>query len=1413
MASSEPDKQVHPLRISKTLPSGSPTKIPRPLSEISPAEKRRNSPSWNQVNKKMSLNTDSSPFQSSPLDSTTSPRLFWQNRSNYSSENSFYGRGGSPSPTRRSSIERLQKASRVKNSNILALEHKQEYDPTKVPVIERPLAKPMQGNAFGGSGLSPLRSSAEGKGHQRSESKTNIPMYSPTKSDPFVVPPTLARGLLPSRDQASPTKSSLAMSRFKSSYDRENDVYSPDESIDERELPDGKTLHRHAKSVTFDAAPPQVNEYEMVTPDISSIGSGSREGSYDYDEDFEDDDIYHPEEGLVDDSFDASLEDTDKTPVVGPDDWRHDTPGSDRFESSPRPDGTPGCAIPGRPAHGRTDSASSNTDHRPLPPLPGMGYMRSHSNSSNGLSTTAERLSGSHRTLPSPPAAASSKADIQNIGHGKMSLEERLKLMMLSDGGKTAAELQRERRMRRAGPRDRVESQTPEPESHNASVLEAAEAEDTLADISGLDDYQLPPRISRESIMRRVNGNRALDRESNYNFSSPAPSLSPERQTPYDPDVPIPSTEDSIVEDDDISSDEGSVIVKREPDEEKMDVCDIPDMYYEDDDRMDEGRPESIQESLQYADSVCSDEIEAQKKDDVSDMEDGPVTPRVTSPNREGSSFDTVTNFGESVPQPKNNETQYIELSREHEAYHPPEEENDDQFLDGLEPPKMAAAHEYLQRPYTPEGMPLSKPEYDGSGWGDDEFDEPGTPDSVIHHPMSDEEDIEEEAPVAEAPAIPERQATIKAPGSKLKTRVSATPSDLMAMREQRRQVSYEVPVPPIPSRHRSRLSRDMELDQEQGHAHDDYIDRHPSFKKRSLTLELDLGLSLDQDFDRVIENQKVEFQKLYQQKALQAARGSPSRPVSGLGVEWPQEDRDANNSSRKQRGYLMRQNTKVITASDKDTDDFRGARSAGNSPVKQSRPQSWTVEPWNPAVRRRSTTRKRPVATGPAPPLPGQESNAQALTSVGEEEMAVDPAIDDAGERGRLFVKVLGVKELDLPIPRTERTWFSLTLDNGVHCVTTAWLEMARNAPIGQEFELVVPNDLEFQLTLNVKLEKPQPKKVTASPTKINKPKSSAFSRVFGSPKKRKEKELRAREEEERLAQQQREAQARAMNAHPTAWDLLSPLAAEDGSFARAYVCLKEHENRCFGRPYVAEVACFNEWATEEAAFASSVKSKRGNTAVVRKAPYKIGKLELQLLFIPRPKDASDDDMPKSMNGCIREMKAAEERLSRNWEGPLSQQGGDCPFWRRRYFKLVGTKLTAYHEATRQPRATINLANAKRLIDDRRQLTEKEITGKGGKRRRSGFAEEEEGYMFVEEGFRIRFNNGEMIDFYADTAQDKEGWMKVLSEVFGRDANDDDDGITSRRKWCELVIKREEALRKRAEGRRVHSRTKSMYV
>lgn len=75
----------------------------------------------------------------------------------------------------------------------------------------------------------------------------------------------------------------------------------------------------------------------------------------------------------------------------------------------------------------------------------------------------------------------------------------------------------------------------------------------------------------------------------------------------------------------------------------------------------------------------------------------------------------------------------------------------------------------------------------------------------------------------------------------------------------------------------------------------------------------------------------------------------------------------------------------------------------------------------------------------------------------------------------------------------------------------------------------------------------------------------------------------------------------------------------------------------------------------------------------------------------------------------------------------------------------------------------------------------------KKGSRRKSAFAEEEDGYMFVEEGFRMRFHNGETIDFYADSAAEKDGWMKVLAEVVGKDS-------TKPKSWTDLVLAKQRA-------------------
>jgi hypothetical protein len=128
-----------------------------------------------------------------------------------------------------------------------------------------------------------------------------------------------------------------------------------------------------------------------------------------------------------------------------------------------------------------------------------------------------------------------------------------------------------------------------------------------------------------------------------------------------------------------------------------------------------------------------------------------------------------------------------------------------------------------------------------------------------------------------------------------------------------------------------------------------------------------------------------------------------------------------------------MRENKKVVVASSRQFSDEKPSgevntaaeQSAKSSPRKTSaeRKPAWTTEPWNGKPRRKSirTTsgRRVPTSTGPAPPLPGQESAVNSgLDSVAEQG---DEEFEDGEERGRVFVKVVGVKDLDLPLPKSK--------------------------------------------------------------------------------------------------------------------------------------------------------------------------------------------------------------------------------------------------------------------------------------------------------------------------------------------------------------------------------------------------------
>jgi hypothetical protein len=902
-------------------------------------------------------------------DVKSSPRLFWQGRESASpfpksQENQApYDPEMSYSTSKRPSLENLKRQSRVRNSNMLR-DYNQEYDPASVYVPQRPLVT------------------------NRSPQKESHSMQASQKMNKQETGPAGPRPPSPSKEQAPPAKSSLSRaSRFgvkDMGFDPESEIWSDADN-------------RHAKSVTFDAAPPQVNEYEMTTPDPSSIASGSREGSYESEEDeFPDISFDRDSSTNRDDSFDASLEDLEKTPVVLPEDWRYMSPSSanddlvkedeDPFtedDESHNPDPQPSRQELSD-KNSRVEPLDSNGERRPLPPLPGRTSFSSLAASPSKLAAAFELGSGGQRVLPLPPGPASySKSDITDFGHSSMSLEDRLRLMMIQENGQENPVPERqELETHSKGDNEdqaKMEAHADQPEQHDSHA-----SDETLGDAS---DIFSAPHISRDSILRDLRRSESFLDDS-FDDDSQIPS-SPNSYMNYDPDVPIPSLEsdDAMLDDsDDDDDDTKSVVIKQE--EHDNDLYDIPDYY---------GPIPSKDSSFKSLKGKLA-----------SDDESHYSSPQVEDDSTEKASSQT-SDDGQATPVPADRDEKSLS-----------EQEPNDTQQETESAPKMAAIQEALQRPITPEGR--------------DQISEPSTPDSVIRHPIDDDASDGE---ISADENVPDPIATVKAPGTTLKTRPSLTPADLESMAATRRRISGQHP-PPMPSltkQHSNESEKSAPDTTTPSQPPKEVSQRQSSLVKLDIPFSIQeesLGFGLDKEFDRVIENQKVALElsisQLYSRTGRDThAQGSHDNHTVAF----------ANDQIPKQRGYLMRHNTKVIIASSSRNDDepatasggaptdSRGTKPAAPTPRKASQ-QTWTTVPWNgqprrASIRQASGIRKKPVP-GPMPPLPGQQSNVQETpATIEESEPALNGALDEGEERGRLFVKVVGMKYLDLPLPRGE--------------------------------------------------------------------------------------------------------------------------------------------------------------------------------------------------------------------------------------------------------------------------------------------------------------------------------------------------------------------------------------------------------
>lgn len=688
-----------------------------------------------------------------------------------------------------------------------------------------------------------------------------------------------------------------------------------------------------------------------------------------------------------------------------------------------------------------------------------------------------------------------------------------------------------------------------------------------------------------------------------------------------------------------------------------------------------------------------------------------------------------------------------------------------------------SSSEDGVARPHTPEPLPafdlkLMTLDLDlGGGEGDSlsfGLDEYMTPEKDLETPITARGVSRPglESPTKSAARVPSKlsswadsstpassePATITARGGvKLRTRPSLVPGETHELATRRRKVSEELDNDDRPSSSAS-ASRFAELKSRRGEirAPEDASLAAPKLEDSGTVTKSSLSMDdINRAFDRVMEPKKKSY-KIKEHAAVVFAAADEERPVSEAGAP------DANSAFQLAQAPAVEHKV-----------DGGSAVASPSVPKKTGKGHT-----------RQASSVYTDVSITSAAATGLKSENAdyhkrQSSRAKNEADVANLVPIEEL-DGGRLFIKVIGVRDITLPIPSGEESYFCCILDNGKHCVTTPWHQLQTEQRIDQEFELIANHDLEFVLTLQAKYEEPV---MPARP-------KSTLGKILTSPKKHRP---------------QGSVTSLTLAGH----------VASDGSFARAHLSLKQFQSHCMGRPLTTLVPVYNEWAIEPTGHASS---KMPQTR--RRKPYQIAELEVQMLYVPPCDDPSS--FPTSIATAVRDLRDAEWHRQTHMSSYLSQRGADCPFWRRRQFKIEGSKLVAYHASTGHARATINLAKLTAVTDDRDSLTAPEVTvgrGESRSRRKSGFADpqavlrqqsrpmstplplsghgrapstsvDDEGYLHVNTGWRLKFGNGEVIDFYADSEDEKERWVAVLRAILRR--------IPSKKSWADVVIDRE---------------------
>lgn len=323
--------------------------------------------------------------------------------------------------------------------------------------------------------------------------------------------------------------------------------------------------------------------------------------------------------------------------------------------------------------------------------------------------------------------------------------------------------------------------------------------------------------------------------------------------------------------------------------------------------------------------------------------------------------------------------------------------------------------------------------------------------------------------------------------------------------------------------------------------------------------------------------------------------------------------------------------------------------------------------------------------------------------------------------DRGRLYVNIEGMS--GVPVPSGGSTKYGIILSNGRHEIATPVnrpFNSSGNVEIGQEFELIVGRQLVFELKVVLKNTVQMPPKIMEVKVPVNVPSSPispqrqqrGFTRLFGSNRRPPTPLPPTPTQTTRIVKKE------------------VPQPPKEQTFVyTTNVDLSDVEPEIYG-------------AAERYEF---ILNQNGGT------------LNVQMLYIPR--GTQNEDLPHTMYRALQMIQEGIDQKSipsplTSFTGYMSQLGGDCSYWRRRFFRVDGIKLMAYSDSSHKPRAYINLGKATKVIDNKDLRTRKSV-----------IAEEAFSLPDDKDGFRIKFANGESIDFQAENGE-KDKWVEVVRNV-----------------------------------------------